>query len=103
MLAVPHIYTPPPKEQCLGTLDGETAMLPEQFWAGKSRRASQEGRDTGLGGNEAGVLDLSSGLRTGTRFQPLLLMTSSREGQTGGGWAAGPGRAIPVARRPAED
>lgn len=82
---------------------GGTAMLPEQFWAGKSRRASQEGRDAGLGGNEAGVLDLSSGLRTGTRFQPLLLMTSSREGQTGGGWAAGPGRAIPVARRPAED
>lgn len=41
MLAVPHIYPPPQKkEQCLGTLDGETAMLPEQFWAEKSRRAS---------------------------------------------------------------
>lgn len=56
------------------------------------------------------MLDLSSGLRAGTQFQPLLLMTSSREGHTGGGWAAGacsekpagPGRAIIVAGRPAE-
>lgn len=105
MLAVPHIS---PQR----TLDWGTAMSPEQFWAGKSRRAyRKEGRDTGQGGDGARVLDLSSGLRAITRFQPLLLMTSSREGQTGGAWAtgecsekpAGLGRAIPVARRPAED
>lgn len=86
-------------------------MSPEQFWAGKSRRASQEGRGAGQGGDGARVLDLSSGFRAGTRFQPLLLMTSSSEGQTGGGWAAGAcsekpaglGRVITVAGRPAED
>lgn len=109
MLAVPHIS---PKRTVSWTRHGETAISPELFWAGREEPSSLAGgRGTGQGGDGTRVLDLRSGLRAGTRFQPLLSMTSSREGRAGGGWAAGacsekpagPGRAVLVARRPAKD